>query len=117
MHDWHNCYPLAPEHQLIPDEDLSPYSKHLWKKLNGEHQSRVQTKKFIPNLKNKKNYVVHYRNLQLYTELGLKITKIHRILGFQQIPWLKRYIDFNADKRKQANFDFEKDFFKLMCNR
>jgi hypothetical protein len=38
----------------------------------------------IPTLKDKKNYVVHYRNLQLYIELGMKITKIHRILGFHQ---------------------------------
>jgi hypothetical protein len=56
--------------------------------------------------------VVHYRNLQLYTERGLKITKIHRILGFQQRPWWKTYIDFNADKRKQAKNYFEKDCFQ-----
>ena len=116
LHDWHNCYPLAPEHLYIEDQDLSPYSKHLWTKLNGENRSRVKTKKLIPNLKNKTNYVVHYRNLQLYEELGMKITKIHRILGFQQRPWLKTYIDFNANKRKHGN-SFEKDFFKLMCNR
>ena len=77
-----------------------------------KNQSRVQTNKLIPNLKNKKKYVVHYRNLQLYTERGLKITKINRILGFQQRPWWKTYIDFNADKRKQAKNDFEKDFFQ-----
>lgn len=111
-HDLHNCYPLAPEHQLIQDEELSSYSKKLWEKLNGENQRRPKTRKLIPNLKNKTNFVVHYRNLQLYEELGMKITKIHRILGFQQRPWLKTYMDFNATIRKHAKNEFEKDFFQ-----
>ena len=117
LHDSHNCYPLAPEHALIQDDDLSPYSRQLWQKLNGKTQSRIKCEKLIPTLRDKKNYVVHYRNLQLYIELGMKITKVHRILGFQQKPWLKTYINFNADMRKNAKNEFEKDFFKLMCNR
>ena len=33
--------------------------------------------KLIPNLGDKTNYVLHYRNLQLYLSLGMKLTKIH----------------------------------------
>ena len=67
--------------------------------------------KLVPNLGNKSECVVHYRNFQLYLSLGMKLTKVHRILKFKRSDWLKKYIDFNTDKRKNAANSFEKDFF------
>ena len=47
-------------------------------KFAGECGIKVgDVKKLIPNLGNKTNYVLHYRNLQLYLSLGMKLTKIH----------------------------------------
>ena len=62
---------------------------------------------------NKTNYVLYYKNRQLYLSLGMKLTKIHRVLKFRQSDWMKKYIDFNNEKRTNAANSFEKDFFKL----
>ena len=113
IHDEHNDYPMAPEPLTIPIQELSDHSKKLRKDLN---MTSKPTEKLTPNLKDKKNYVLHYRNLQQYVRHGLKVTKIHRVLQFQQSAWLKNYIALNTTKRKAAKNPFEKDFFKLMNN-
>ena len=59
-------------------------------------------KKLIPNLGDKTNYVVYYRNLQLYLSLGMKLTKTHKVLKLKQSDWMKIYIDFNTERRKNA---------------
>ena len=92
---------------------LSKYCK----KTNDNYEIKFgDVKKLIPNLSNKTNYVVHYGNLQLYLSLGMKLTKIHRMLQFKLSDWMKKCIDFNTEKRMNSRNDFEKDFLKLMIN-
>ena len=76
----------------------------------------MELKKLVPNLGNKAEYPVHYKNLLYYLSLGIKLTKIHRILSFKQSNWFKSYVDFNTQKRKESSNEADKDFFKLMIN-
>ena len=113
LHELHNDYPLAPKKLAVSSDMLSRYSK----KIADKFEIKVgDVEKLIPNLGNKTNYVVTYRNLQLYLSLGMKLTKIHRVLKFKRSDWMKKYIDFNTEKIMNAANDFEKDFFKLMIN-
>lgn len=49
--------------------------------------------KLVANSDNKDRYVLHYRNLQMYLLLGMKLIKVHRMLGFEQSDWLNFNID------------------------
>ena len=113
LHRLHNDYPLAPEKMVVREEMLSDYSREI---LGREGMTIGKVQKLIPNLKDKEKYVLHYRNLQLYLKLGLKLKKIHRALEFSQSKWLEPYIAFNTQKRAGAKNAFEKDFFKLVNN-
>ena len=76
LHELHNDYPLAPEQLAVCSDMLSKYCKRIADK----YEIKVgDIKKLIPNLGNKTNYVVHYKNLQLHLSLGMKLTKIHRV--------------------------------------
>ena len=113
LHDLHNDYPLAPEKVKVERDMLSAYCVKIADKFN---MSSGLVEKLIPTLGDKEKYVLHYRNLQLYLDLGMKLKKVHRVLEFDQSPWLREYIDFNTMKRANARNSFEKDFFKLMNN-
>ena len=94
LHDLHNDYPLCPE-RVECDKGV---------------------KKLIPNLRDKNNYVVHYKTLMQCLSLGMKLKKIHRGIKFIESDFMKPYINMNVNLRTQAKNNFEKDFFKLMNN-
>ena len=76
--------------------------------------------KFVSNIHEKKNYVVHINALKQTLNHGLIPKKIPKVIKFNiyihKKKWLKPYIDMNTKLRTEAKIDFEKDIFKLMNN-
>ena len=97
----------------VTNSMMSPYQQKLIEELG---ITSFETEKLVPNLMNKSRYVLHYGNLQLYLSLGMKITKVHKVLQFNQSPWMQPYILKNTELWTAATNDFEKDFYKLMNN-
>ena len=113
LHKMHNGYPLAPEKLKIRLNMLSKYCSNI----ADEYEIKIgRVNKLVPHLGNKSKYFLHYRKLQFYLSLGMKLTKVHRILKFKQSDWLKKYIDFSTGKQKNTANSFKKDFFKLTNN-
>ena len=77
LHDSHSDYLLCPETIEVSSDMSSKYCKDIpdWYdiKVGG-------VKKLIPNLGDKVKYVVHYKNLQYYLSLEMKLVKIHRLI-------------------------------------
>ena len=93
LHDYHNNLPIMCEKIRV----------------NG-------VEKLVPNLHDKKKYVIHVKALKQALDHGLVLEKIHRVIQFKQSAWMKEYIDFNTRFRTVAKNDFGKDFCKLMNN-
>ena len=93
LHDLHNDLPFMCEKMMI---------------------NKIE--KLIPNLYDKKKYVIHIGALGQALKHGLILEKVHRVIEFEQSAWLAPYINFNTELRKKAKNEFEKEFFKLMNN-
>lgn len=112
LHEAHNDLPLAPEKIKVTSAHLSSFQTELAEKLG----LNLGGEKLITQLTPKTRMVLHLNNLQQYLSLGLVLTKIHRVLEFDQSPWLRPYIEKNIEGRRTATCQHMKNFFKLMIN-
>ena len=113
LHIDHSDYPLATEKIKIKKEWLSPYSS---KNANEFDIKTGIINKLTPNVMPKNNYIAHYRTLKYYLSKGLLLKRMHRILELKQSAWMKPYIDFNTQKRKEETNQADKNHFKLLNN-
>ena len=116
LREQHYDYPLALDKIEIKRGMLSEYQLTI----DGLQNIPIgNVEKLVPNFFDKEKFMLHYENLQLYWRLGLKLKKIHRILEFNQSLWLKPYIEFNTQKRIEAEKNNDKDgkaLYRLMDN-
>ena len=111
LHESHNSYPLAPEKKAIGVEKMSNYQQRTMEDLALDFP---KSEKLVLTLEDKEKYVVHDRNLQFYLKQGTRLKKVHRVLEFDQEPWMEPYIRMNTELRKQPKS--ETNFYKPMNN-
>ena len=114
LHDLHDDYPLAPVKRKIRYEDLSPVAREMCDrhKLKGT----LNREKLIGTFEVRREYVLHYRNLQFYLKLGMRVVEFQAGLIFRQAPVMKSYIEFNSQRRCCAENKFDIDYYKFMMN-
>ncbi|CAG8772175.1 8011_t:CDS:1, partial [Ambispora leptoticha] len=116
-HDYLSDLPPAVETIVVKRNWLCPYTTKLVDTLDSGHF--LETEKLVLHLGLRKDYVIHYQELQYYIKLGMVVDKVTEILSFNQTNWLEPYILFNTEKRNEAKKDgntFLSNFFKLINN-
>ena len=116
LHKLHNSFPVAAEQLNITGDMLSPFSQDCKTILTDSNCDNYKSKKLTSTFNNRIRYVCHYTNLKLYLNLGLKIIKVHKCMGFHQSDYLKSYIDLCARKRKESDGNFGKTLWKNFAN-
>jgi len=114
LHESHSNFPLAPENVEITFDNLSNFSQEIIMKL--ENKRSYSDVKLIGTFLKRENYVVHFKNLKLYLQLGIKLTHVHRVLHFKQKAFIAPFIEKCTAFRTNAKTKFEQDQFKKVAN-
>ena len=93
-------FPLAPEHTIFKEEVLSEYQLNL---LEEQETKLGKEKKLFLTLYDKKKYIVHHSILKEYIKLELKVTKVFRIISFEESNWLKNILILKLIKEQKHN--------------
>ena len=95
LHDRLDQLPPAPISEALPNSSV---------------------KKLLLHHKDKSHYLIHFRLLQQFMSMGVKVTNVHRAISFRQDYVFKSYIDSNTAKRAASTTSFAKSYYKLKNN-
>jgi hypothetical protein len=102
LHDRDSDMPLAPEKRRISLQELSKLQQLAYHNIQGETNNPFMNERLLLTLHNKKNYVALADNLRYYLSRGLRITKIHKALQFNQENWLRDLMIYSFELRRSA---------------
>ena len=121
MRSAHKDLPFLPERKV---KSTKSHSSCEFDEITRAHRKVYKTfninpepdNKLIASVRDKNKYVLYTSTLKQALCHGLRLSKVYRVIEFNQSDWLKPYIDMNTNFRSVAKNDFEKNFFKLMNN-
>ena len=114
LQDYFADYPLAPSREVIGTDKLINEQIQMLGEMGVTSLPKVP--KLVQTLDPKEGYVLHYLTLKLYIELGLRVTKLIKVLNFCQGRWMEPFVDLNTQLRMSARNKFEENFYKLIVN-
>lgn len=113
-HEEWNAYPPAPSKTCIKSYEVSCEQRRL-ANFFGVGDTAWKTEKMVADLKPKR-IKSHYRALKLWIRLGVKITKVHKVLGFRQKAWMAPYVIYNSIERAKTTIKVEINLRKFLNN-
>ncbi|CAL8147652.1 unnamed protein product [Orchesella dallaii] len=115
LHDKFNALPPAPYRRSVDYTELSPFQQYFADMLNVSETS-LSNERLIADLNDRKKYKVHYRALQFYFSLGVRLEFIHSAIKFKQSPFFREYLLTLAEMRRNAKSKVEQNWLKLLSN-
>ena len=114
LHEYHGNLPLAPENVEVNYFNLSPTAKKLLEMSGGKKS--YKDVKLMGTFYDREDYIIHFKLLKLYLQLGMKLKKVHRVIRFEQSEFIKPFIEKCTWNRQQSKTKFEQDQFKKLAN-
>ena len=121
LHSYFDQFPLAPEHFNPTFGQMSPFSQSSFCAVYGRSADRLDWNKGMGSklcgtMYDKTYYATHYLNLKYYLEKGLVLLKVHRVLAFEQEPFLRDYVADATYERANAKSKAQKNQKKVELN-
>jgi hypothetical protein len=110
-HNFLSDFPPMPEHRVVERHELSPTSQN-----EAPEEFKKARSQLLMSLHHKTDYVIELEHLQECVRLGFVVTKIVRVLSYDQSPWLKPFIEKCVLLRQNAKTDDEDRLYKLVMN-
>jgi hypothetical protein len=111
LHKTHTMYPLAPHKVAIPPAQWSDHTHTMVRELEAAYYFKTCPEKLVPDLTEKRDYVIHYQNLRYYLQSGMILKRVRRVLAFEHSRWMADFVNFITEQRKNAVSDFESSFW------
>ena len=106
-------FPPAPHKVKIDKDSLSEYARNM---IDESNENYLESEKLCVTLCPKEKYITHHKLMDLYSQIGAKVSNITKCLKFKQQPFLKNWVDINTEGRmtaQKAGNEIKKSFHKL----
>lgn len=112
-HDSWSSYPPCPVNMDINFDMLDPDTAQRMGECGRE---KVVGSRLVTTLYDRYKYAVYGYLLALYLEMGVKVTKVHRVLRFKQAPIFRPYVQLNTRLRAETDNEFFRMLYKNLIN-